>query len=79
MGSDSNNNNEWFDPTSDIDVHVRNEGAIFLFTPITPRAKQWIAANVQSEAQWFGQALVVEHRYALGLAVGMRDAGLVLS
>jgi len=35
-------------------------------------------ASVQPDAQWFGTTLVVEHRYAWGLAQGMKDAGLVL-
>jgi hypothetical protein len=59
------------------DVFVTCEGSIFLFTPITLRAKQWICANVQPDAQWFGASLAVEHRYAADLAAGMREAGLV--
>jgi hypothetical protein len=35
--------------------------------------------NVPSDAQWFGNALVVEHRYAWGLAEGMQDEGLLLA
>jgi hypothetical protein len=83
MGS-NNNNNDWFGPTSDVasellaDVFVRYEGTIFLFEPLTVAAKQWIDENVQPNAQWFGNALVVEHRYAAGLAAAMREAGLVL-
>jgi hypothetical protein len=61
------------------DVLVRNEGTVFVFCPLTPRAKEWINEHVQSDAQWFGNALVVEHRYAWGLAEGMKDEGLVLS
>lgn len=62
------------------DVLVRNEGTVFMFCPVTPVAKQWIAENVESESwQWFGNTLVVEHRYAWGLGQGMRDAGLVLA
>jgi hypothetical protein len=78
-------NNDWFGPTSEIvnkvypDVRVRNEGTVFLFTPLTPAAKQWIAENVQPDAQWFGNALVVECRYAAEIAAGMREAGLVLA
>jgi len=74
-----------FGPTSDIvnkvypDVLVRNEGSVFLFTPLTPAAKNWIAANVQPNAQWFGASLVVEHRYAADLAAVMREAGLILA
>jgi hypothetical protein len=53
----SSNTDDWFGPTSDIvnkvypDVRVRDEGTIFLFTPITPRAKEWIYANIQPNAQ----------------------------
>ena len=62
-----------------LDVLVRNEGALFLFCPLTSTAKEWIDEHVQADAQWFGKTLVVEHRYALGLAQGMKDAGLVLA
>jgi hypothetical protein len=83
MGS----NDEWYGPTSDIvnkvlrdpDVLVSNEGSIFLFQPLTARANVWIAEYVQPDAQWLGEALVVEHRYAVELAAAMRDAGLVLA
>jgi hypothetical protein len=61
------------------DVLVRNEGTVFLFCALTSRGKQWIEEHVQPDAQWFGSALVVEHRFAWGLAQGMKDAGLVLA
>jgi len=61
------------------DVLVRNEGTVFLFFPLTPQAKEWIDEHVQFDAQWFGNALVVEHRYAWGLAQVMKDEGLVLA
>src|SRR2546421_11436548 len=61
------------------DVLVRNEGTVFLFCPLTSRGKQWIEEHVQRDAQWFGSALVVEHRFAWGLAQGLKDAGLVLA
>jgi hypothetical protein len=65
-------------PISTPDVLVANEGTIFLFNPLTERAKEWIDNYVQPDAQWFGTTLVVEHRYAWGLAQGMKDSGLVL-
>src|SRR5215510_970910 len=79
-------NDEWYGPTSDIvnkvlrdpDVLVCNEGSIFLFQPVTSKAKSWIAKNVQPDTQWFGDALVVEHRYAPELALAMCQDGLVL-
>jgi hypothetical protein len=62
------------------DVLVANEGTVFLFNPLTPAAHDWFNDNVQSEPwQWFDATLVVEHRYAWGLAEGMLDAGLVLA
>lgn len=59
------------------DVLIRNEGTVFVFCPLTIKAKQWISNNVD-DPLWFGCALVVEHRYAWPLAVGMQDDGLVL-
>ena len=61
------------------DVLVCNEGTVFLFCPLTSRGREWIEEYVQPVAPWFGNALVVEHRFAWGLAQGMRDAGLVLA
>jgi hypothetical protein len=61
------------------DVLVRNEGTVFLFGPLTSRGKEWIDEYVQPDALWFGNSLVVEHRFAWGLAQGMKDAGLVLA
>jgi hypothetical protein len=61
------------------DVLVRSESTLFLFCPLTASAREWIDEHVQADAQWFGNTLVVEHRYAIGLAQGMMDAGLVLA
>jgi hypothetical protein len=61
------------------DVLVSNVGTLYTFCPLTLRAKEWIDENVRTESwNWFGYALVVEHRYAWGLAAGMKRAGLVL-
>jgi hypothetical protein len=61
------------------DVLVTNEGTVFLFNPLTARAKEWVDENVDPDAQWFGTTLVVEHRFAWALAQGMIDEGLVLA
>jgi len=61
------------------DVLVQNEGTVFLFCPLTFQAREWIDQHVPSDAVLFGHALVVEHRSAWGLALGMKDAGLVLA
>jgi hypothetical protein len=57
------------------EVLVSNEGTVFLFCPLTLRAKHWIADHVHSDAMWLGAVLVVECRYAWALAQGMKDAG----
>lgn len=63
----------------DIDVIVTNEGTIFLFEPRTEAAREWVREHVQLEGwQWFGPAFCVEHRFALDLAQGMTDDGLVV-
>jgi hypothetical protein len=65
-------------PMETPDVLVRNEGTVFIFCVLTARAKGWLEQNVDTEPwQWFGNALIVEHRYACALAKGMKDEGLV--
>lgn len=61
------------------DVLVRNEGTLFLFCPLTDAAKQWLCSHVEPDAIWFGHALVVEHRYALGLGAALKAAGFGLA
>jgi hypothetical protein len=61
------------------DVLVSNVGTLYTFCPLTLRAKEWIDEHVQDDAQRFGYALIVEHRYTWELAQGMKDAGLVLA
>jgi hypothetical protein len=83
----SSDNDEWYGPTSEIvdevlakrrpDVLIRSEGSVFVFTPITAKAKQWFDANVSAEDwQWLGASLIVEHRYAPGLIAELLEAGL---
>jgi hypothetical protein len=62
------------------DVLIRNAGTVFVFCPLTQRAKEWFDVNVASESwQWFGNALVVEPRYAWALAQSLRNEGLVIA
>jgi hypothetical protein len=63
----------------DVDVSVSDQGSIVTFRPETSAAKDWIADNVQDGAQWFGGALVVEHRYAPYLIEGMVAEGLSMA
>ena len=61
------------------DVLVRNAVTLFLFEPITSRAREWLKKHLSVGAEWFGDAVVVEHRYARDLAQGMKAAKLQLN
>lgn len=61
-----------------IDITVENHGTVFLFTPYTPAASDWIDKNVSDDSQWFGNSLAVEACYAQDLAHGMQQDGLNL-
>lgn len=63
----------------DPDFIIQNEGTIVLFRPLTPEADAHIGDNVQDDAQWFGGALVVEHRFAHDLAQELIGHGFILS
>jgi len=60
------------------DVRIDNQGTIVLVVPLTDRATEWIGQNIPDDAQYFGKALVVEHRYAQDIVDGMAADGLVL-
>ena len=53
---------------------IRNEGSIILFEPLTSAAQDWWSSNVDPEAQTFGRAYVVEHRYAPDIIEGIKAA-----
>ena len=58
------------------DFIVRNEGSIVLFTPLTAAAEEFIELRVDPDHQTFGNAVVVEHRYAYELLAGITSHGL---
>lgn len=61
-----------------IDVRVENHGSIFLFQPMTELGRTTIEERAPEDAMYFGDALVVEHRYARDVAASMLDDGLEL-
>ena len=65
--------------SSGPDVIVVNQGSIFLFHLHTQAAKAWVSQNVEDGAQYFGGALVVEHRYARDLVARMLADGLLVT
>jgi hypothetical protein len=59
------------------DVTVLNHGTVVQFKLHTDAVRQWVDQNVQADGwQWFGPSnLVIDHRYAGGLAYGIARAG----
>jgi hypothetical protein len=61
-----------------IDVRIENHGSLVGVQPISAAGRNWINENVASEPwQWFGGALMVEHRYAGAIVAGLNESGLV--
>mgnify|MGYP001354190035 CR=1 FL=1 len=63
---------------SSPDCAVESHGTIFLFRLLSEAARRWVCDNVAGDPQYWGGALVVEHRYAQELAHGMSLDGLRL-
>ena len=58
------------------DIQIENHGSLYLFRPLNDEAKEWLEEN--TDGQWWGGALAVEPRYAVGLAEGAAENGLDL-
>ena len=58
------------------DLSIQNEGSIFLLRGLTDAGKAWIEKNIPDDAQSFGGAVVVEHRYISDIAQGAINDGL---
>jgi hypothetical protein len=61
------------------DFLCENHSSIFLLYPLSPSAQSWIEENLPSDAQWFGNAVAVEHRYIWAILEGIQSDGLVVT
>jgi len=59
-----------------FDFVVHDEGTVWLFTPLSPAAFDFLSQHIQHDAQYFGPSLAVEHRYVYDLLIGLREHGL---
>ena len=64
---------------NEADFRIENYGSIFLFDPQNTTAEEHLRENVSEEAQWFCGALVVEPRYAAGLAQALQTEGFQIA
>ena len=53
--------------------NIEDNGTIVLIRPLTEEVDEWLHEN--TDGQWFGNALAVEHRYVEPLVQGMIDEG----
>jgi hypothetical protein len=63
-------------PTADF--LCENHGSIFLLRPLSQPAQSWINENISSDAQWFGNGVVIEHRYIWAILEGIQNDGLAV-
>ena len=60
-----------------LDVQVDGGGTVYLVTPITQLAKEWVEQHLSLEGwQWLGGGFAVEHRFITALVNGMMADGL---
>lgn len=60
------------------DFTLLNEFSIFLLTPISELALDWVAEFLPSDATTFGRATVIEHRYIGDIVEGIIGDGLTV-
>lgn len=59
------------------DFRVENHGTICLFHPLSETAKEWLSRTAPEDAQFLGNAMAVEPRYAGGVIEAAEAEGLV--
>ncbi len=60
------------------DFTVQDEGTIFLLTPVSDLAVDWVDSHLPQDAQHFGDSILVEHRYISDIVAGIQDDGLTV-
>jgi hypothetical protein len=60
------------------DFEVSNHGTIFIFTPLSPAARDWVAEFLPEDAQRWAGGVAIEHRYISDVVIGAQRDGLVV-
>ena len=61
-----------------IDFELSGHGTLYLFQPLMPAVRTWVAEHLPADATWFGDAVIVEHRYIGPIIGGAIGDGLVV-
>lgn len=59
-----------------IDFHFINHFSICTLEPLTQEAENWINDNIDPDCQKWGNAIVIEPRYAENILNGLSEQGL---
>jgi hypothetical protein len=59
-----------------MDLTFANHGSIFTMDPVTDAGREWIAEHIPEDAQTWGNAIVIEHRYVRAIYEGAAADGL---
>jgi hypothetical protein len=66
--------------TVTTDVAITDNGTIVTFDLLSPEAREWVDEYVDvPDYMWSHTGFHCEHRFAGEIAMGMEDAGLVLT
>lgn len=58
------------------DFTLNYQGTISLLRPVSEAAKEWVEDHLPSDRQYFGHAVVIEHRYVDDIINGIINDGL---
>lgn len=60
------------------DFTVSGGGSVYLLTPITQEANDWVDTHLGGDVQRLGNGIAVEHRYIGDVVIGIRNDGLAV-
>jgi hypothetical protein len=67
------------EPENEVpDFRFEDHGTIWLVHALTEGSYEHLSENVQADAQWIGNALAVEHRYARDLRHTLEGEGYIV-
>ena len=61
------------------DFHLDTDGphpSVFLLTPLSQAAREWVAINIDPDATWLGNGVGIETRYVRDIVEGLQADGL---
>ncbi len=61
-----------------VDFYLGGGGSVYLLTPNTVAACEWLDDHIQDDAQFHGYSLAVEHRYIDDVVRGIQADGLLV-